>query len=68
MITSVICKQKQIIQRIVFNSLPNDKILALTKFKTFADDKTTVTQKLKSVLGRVENIVGKGETTGYRQI
>ena len=34
-----------------FNSLPNDTILALTKFKAFADDKTTVTQKLKFVLG-----------------
>ena len=27
----------------------------------FADDKINVTQKLNFVLGRVENIVGKGE-------
>ena len=52
----------------VINSLPNDKILALTMFKAFADDKIRVaddkirvTQKLKFELGSVENIVGKGE-------
>ena len=39
--------------------LPNDKILALTKFKAFADDKIIVTQNLKFVLVRVQNIVGK---------
>ena len=39
------------------NSSPNDKILALTKFKAFAEDKITVTQKLKFMLGRVEDIV-----------
>ena len=32
--------------------------------KPFADDKINVTQKLKFVLGRVENIVGKGENAG----
>ena len=36
-----------------------------TKLKDFADDKTNVTQKLIFVLGRVENIVGKGENAGY---
>ena len=48
------------------NSLPNNTILALTKFKAYADDRITVTQKLKFVLGRVENIVGKGENAGYQ--
>ena len=38
------------------NSLPNDKILALTKFKAFADDKIIVTQTF--VLGRVEKHCG----------
>ena len=47
-------------------SLPNNKILALNIFKAFADDKIIVTQKLKFVLGRVENIVGKGENAGYQ--
>ena len=50
----------------LFNSLPNDKILAFTKFKAFADDKIIVIKKLKFVLGRVENIVGKGEHAGYQ--
>ena len=32
--------------------------------KVFADDKINVIQKLKFYLGRVENIVGKGENAG----
>ena len=36
-----------------------------SKLKAFADDKITVTQILKLVLRRVENIVGKGENAGY---
>ena len=47
------------------NTLPNDKILALTKMKVFADDKIIVTQKFKYVLRKVENIVGKGENADY---
>ena len=30
-------------------------------------DKLNLTEKLKSVKGRVENIVGKGENAGYEQ-
>ena len=48
------------------NSLPNDKILGLTKSKVFADDQMNVTQILKFALGRVENIVGIGENAGYQ--
>ena len=33
------------------NFLPNDKILTLSKFKAFADDKIVVTYKLNFVLG-----------------
>ena len=33
--------------------------------KAFADDKINVTQKLKFVLWKVENIVGKEENAGY---
>ena len=47
-------------------SLPNNKILLLSKFKAFADDKIILTQELNFVLGRVENIVGKGENAGYQ--
>ena len=49
------------------NHFPSDKILALTKLKAFADNKIIIViQKLKFVLGRVENIVGKGENAGYQ--
>ena len=39
----------------------NPKVVQL---KAFADDKIKVTQKLKFVSKRVENIVGKGENAG----
>ena len=41
------------------NSLQNNKILNQSKLKAFAGDKINMTEKLKFVLGRVENIVGK---------
>ena len=41
-----------------FNSLPNDK--------TLENNKINVTEKLKFVSGRLENIVGKGENAGYQ--
>ena len=49
-----------------FNSLPNDKLLDWSKLKAFADEKMNVTQKLKFVIGRIENIMGKGENAGYQ--
>ena len=48
------------------NSLPNDKIVDWLKLKAFADDKINVTEKLKFVLGREENNLGKGENAGYQ--
>ena len=36
------------------------------KFKAFAEDKTIVTENMKFVLERIENIVGKGENAGYQ--
>ena len=48
------------------NSSTNDKFLDWFKLKTFADDKTNVPKNLKFVFGRVENIVGKRENTGYQ--
>ena len=50
----------------LFNSLPDDDILDWSKLKAFADDKIKVTENLKFVLLRVENIVGKGENAGYQ--
>ena len=44
------------------NSSPND----LSKLKAFADDNIIVTQNLRFALGRLENIVGKGENAGYQ--
>ena len=49
-----------------YSSLPNNKILDWSKLKAFADDKIDVTEKFKFVLGRVGNIVGKGENAGYQ--
>ena len=48
----------------MFNSLPNDKFLDRSKFKTFAEDKINMTQTFKFDLWWVENIVGKGENAG----
>ena len=45
--------------------LPNDKILDWFKLRAFAEDKISMSEKLKFVLGRIENIVGKGENAGY---
>ena len=51
---------------IYLNSLPKDKILERSKLKAFADDEIFLTEKLKFVLGKVEEIiVGKGENAGY---
>ena len=47
------------------NSFPNNKILDLPKLKAFVE-KIYVTREMKFVLGRVENIVGKGENAGYQ--
>ena len=49
-----------------FNSLPNDKILDVSKLKAFADYNLEMNQKLEFAVGRVENIVGKGENAGYQ--
>ena len=50
----------------VFNPFPNNKILNLSKFKAFPDNNLNLYQTLKFALGRVENIVGKGENAGYQ--
>ena len=41
------------------------KFLDWFSLKDLAGDKKNVTEKLKFVLGRIENIVGKGENAGY---
>ena len=47
-----------------FHPLPDDKILDWSKLKAFADDKLNVTQNIKNVVHRIENIVGKEENAG----
>ena len=49
-----------------FNFLPNNKFLDWSKLKAFADNKRNLAEKLKFILGRVENIVGKGENVGFQ--
>ena len=46
--------------------LPNDKILALSKLKAFADDKFNVAQIVILLLDRIEDIAGKGENAGIQ--
>ena len=48
-------------------TLPDDKILDVTKLKAFADDRINEAQVMISVFDRVENIVGKGENAGHQQ-
>ena len=50
----------------LYNPLPNDKILDLSKLKAFADDNLDMNQKMKLPSGRVENIVGKEENAAYQ--
>ena len=47
------------------NPLSNVKILHKSKMKALADNKINATQNLKFVLGREENILGKGENAGF---
>ena len=53
--------------KIALNSLPNDKILDQSKFKAFAEEKMVLTQISDFVLGRVENITGKGGNAGRKK-
>ena len=48
------------------NPLPDNIILGLPELKAFADDKLNVTQNVKVVFHRRENIVGKEENAGYQ--
>ena len=48
------------------NPLPDGNILGLPKLKAFADNKLNVTQNVKVVFHRIENVVGKEENAGYQ--
>ena len=51
---------------LVINSVPNDKFPNWSKLKAFSEDEINMTEILKFVLEKVENIVGKGENAGYQ--
>ena len=51
---------------LLIKSLPNDKILAWSKLKAFADDKLDGVKMMISLFDRLENNVGKGENAGYQ--
>ena len=51
-----------------FDSLPNNKILDLSKFKAFADNNLPVAKIAKFVSDWVENIVGEGENAGNLEV
>ena len=56
--------------RIVWDRLTlnqTTKLLDLSKLKAFAGDKLNLAEKLKFLLGKLENIVGKGENAGFQQ-
>ena len=48
-----------------FNSLLNKYSFDLSKFNTFAEKKINVLQELKSIFGRVEIFVRKGENADF---
>ena len=51
--------------RYIINSLPNNKIVVWSNLKASANDKIYVAEKLKFVLGKVENIKRNGENAMY---
>ena len=57
-----------VVVKFALNSLPNDQILDLRNLKAFADNKINVSEKLKFVSVRLEDILGKGENTGYQNV
>ena len=62
--TEIILSAVQNVIYIHFNFLPKNKIFERSKLKAFSEEKKNVTEKLKFVLGRVQNIVRKGENAG----
>ena len=50
----------------LFNPLPNNKHLDVTKLKAFEDDKLNINYMTILLFNRLENTVGKGENAGYQ--
>ena len=51
---------------LILKSSPNDKILDMSTFKVFADNKISVIIKLECVLEWVENTVEEGVNAGFQ--
>ena len=51
----------------MFNPLPDDKILDWSKLKQFADDNFKFDENNRKFSKRVESTVGKGEIAHYEQ-
>ena len=43
-------------------------MLEWSKLRAYVDDKSDVTQNIKGVFHRIENIVGKEENAGYHNV
>ena len=48
------------------DSLLNERIVDISKFKTFTRDKFTVAKMMEYFFEKEENIVGKGENADYQ--
>ena len=48
----------------MLNSIPNDRILDVTKLKAFAGDNLNITKMTITLFDRSENTVRKGENAG----
>ena len=60
------CAIDKILEFSNLKACANDKILEFSNLKACANDKINVTQVMKFVTYRIENIVGKGEYAGYQ--
>ena len=66
-----ICTNRKIsdksLRSLVLTRLPDEKNLALSRLKAFADDNFIEAQAVQFPFDRVENVVGKGENAGYHR-
>ena len=58
--------QNSLLCFIFLNSLSDDKILDLSKFKALADDNFNVAQMVQFLSDMVQNMVGKGEIADFQ--
>ena len=63
----LLCEKIKVLKsRFIF--LPNYTILDLIKLKASVDEKTDVATQIISIFDKVENIMGKGENIGHKQV